>query len=164
MEQRIKECITGEASTEYILPFFWQHGEDQTILEEEIEAIYQIGIREFCVESRTHQQFGKEQWWEDFKFLLEEAKKFIWDKDFKGYIHDVGGPTANFRGPACDKQLSKGACPNKPPRSPRSCREAARRWAAVRSETYRKRTRACRSNGSFRARSVASRASKAECP
>lgn len=32
------------------------------------------------------------------------------DKDFKGYIHDVGGPTANFRHPACEKQLSKGAC------------------------------------------------------
>lgn len=44
--------------------------------------------------------------------LIEEAKKFIWDKDFKGYIHDVGGPTANFRAPACDKQLTKGACVN----------------------------------------------------
>ena len=32
------------------------------------------------------------------------------EKDFKGYIHDVGGPTANFRHPACEKQLSKGAC------------------------------------------------------
>ena len=32
------------------------------------------------------------------------------DKDFKGYIHDVGGPTANFRHPACEKQMTKGAC------------------------------------------------------
>ena len=54
--------------------------------------------------------------------LLEEAKKFIWDKDFKGYIHDVGGPTANFRGPACDKQLSKGACPNKQCLFPSPCK------------------------------------------
>jgi len=54
--------------------------------------------------------------------LIQEAKKFIWDKDFKGYIHDVGGPTANFRAPACDKQLSKGACPNKQCLFPKPCK------------------------------------------
>ena len=42
--------------------------------------------------------------------ILAEAEKIIQDKDFKGYIHDVGGPTANFRHPACEKQLTKGAC------------------------------------------------------
>ena len=42
--------------------------------------------------------------------ILKEAQQMVRDPDFKGYIHDVGGPTANFRGPACDKQLTKGAC------------------------------------------------------
>ena len=42
--------------------------------------------------------------------ILKEAELMTKDKDFKGYIHDVGGPTANFRHPACEKQLSKGAC------------------------------------------------------
>ena len=42
--------------------------------------------------------------------ILAEAEKFVYDPDFKGYIHDVGGPTANFRKPACQKQLTKGAC------------------------------------------------------
>ena len=42
--------------------------------------------------------------------ILKEAELMVKDKDFKGYIHDVGGPTANFRHPACKKQLSKGAC------------------------------------------------------
>ena len=42
--------------------------------------------------------------------ILREAEIMGKDKDFKGYIHDVGGPTANFRHPACEKQLSKGAC------------------------------------------------------
>ena len=42
--------------------------------------------------------------------ILKEAEIMVKDKDFKGYIHDVGGPTANFRHPACDKQLTKGAC------------------------------------------------------
>ena len=42
--------------------------------------------------------------------ILAEAETMIRHPDFKGYIHDVGGPTANFRHPACEKQLSKGAC------------------------------------------------------
>jgi uncharacterized radical SAM protein YgiQ len=42
--------------------------------------------------------------------ILREAQIMVKDKDFKGYIHDVGGPTANFRHPACEKQLTKGAC------------------------------------------------------
>ncbi len=42
--------------------------------------------------------------------ILSEAELMIRDPDFKGYIHDVGGPTANFRQPACEKQLTKGAC------------------------------------------------------
>lgn len=53
--------------------------------------------------------------------IIEEAKKITEDKDFKGYIHDVGGPTANFRHAACDKQLKKGACKNKQCLFPNPC-------------------------------------------
>lgn len=53
--------------------------------------------------------------------ILAEANKIIWDPDFKGYIHDVGGPTANFRAPACDKQMTKGACPHKQCLFPKPC-------------------------------------------
>jgi uncharacterized radical SAM protein YgiQ len=53
--------------------------------------------------------------------IIEEAKKITWDKDFKGYIHDVGGPTANFRQPACDKQLKHGVCKNKQCLFPTGC-------------------------------------------
>ena len=42
--------------------------------------------------------------------ILAEAEKMVKDPDFKGSIHDVGGPTANFRHPACEKQMTKGAC------------------------------------------------------
>ena len=45
--------------------------------------------------------------------LVEEATKMTKDKDFKGYIHDVGGPTANFRNDACKNQKENGACKNK---------------------------------------------------
>ena len=54
--------------------------------------------------------------------LIAEAKKFIWDKEFKGYIHDVGGPTANFRHPSCEKQLEKGVCKNRQCLFPTPCK------------------------------------------
>lgn len=54
--------------------------------------------------------------------LLEEAKLLTEEPDFKGYIHDVGGPTANFRFPACEKQLTKGACPNRQCLFPEPCK------------------------------------------
>jgi len=54
--------------------------------------------------------------------ILAEAEIMIQDKEFKGYIHDVGGPTANFRHPACDKQLTKGACPHRQCLYPTPCK------------------------------------------
>ena len=45
--------------------------------------------------------------------LIKEAKRMTEDKEFKGYTHDVGGPTANFRHDACEKQAKAGACPNR---------------------------------------------------
>lgn len=51
--------------------------------------------------------------------IINEAKLLTKDKDFKGYIHDVGGPTANFRAPACSDQLKRGVCKNKACLSPR---------------------------------------------
>lgn len=53
--------------------------------------------------------------------LVEEAKQMTEQPDFKGYIYDVGGPTANFRRPSCDKQLAKGVCTNKQCLFPKPC-------------------------------------------
>lgn len=53
--------------------------------------------------------------------IIEEAKLMTKDPDFKGYIHDVGGPTANFRYPSCNKQLTRGVCPNKQCLFPKPC-------------------------------------------
>ena len=53
--------------------------------------------------------------------ILAEASKMVWDPEFKGYIHDVGGPTANFRQPACKKQNKFGACPTKQCLWPKPC-------------------------------------------
>ena len=54
--------------------------------------------------------------------ILEEAEKMIQDPEFKGYIHDVGGPTANFRHPACQKQLKSGTCTNRQCLYPSPCK------------------------------------------
>ncbi len=53
--------------------------------------------------------------------ILEEAKELIRDPDFKGYIHDVGGPTANFRAPSCQEQLVRGVCKNRQCLFPKPC-------------------------------------------
>ncbi len=54
--------------------------------------------------------------------IVEEAKLLIQDKEFKGYLHDVGGPTANFRHPSCEKQLTKGVCSKKQCLFPEPCK------------------------------------------
>ena len=54
--------------------------------------------------------------------LIKEAEKMTKDKDFKGYIHDVGGPTADFRLPSCKKQLTKGVCRDRQCLFPTPCK------------------------------------------
>lgn len=61
------------------------------------------------IQSRSHES------------LVEEAKKLVDSSNFKGYIHDVGGPTANFRKPSCSKQLEYGTCKNKQCLFPKPC-------------------------------------------
>lgn len=53
--------------------------------------------------------------------IIKEAELMIQDKDFKGYIHDVGGPTANFRHPSCQKQMTQGVCKNRQCLFPEPC-------------------------------------------
>lgn len=55
------------------------------------------------------------------KSIIKEAEQMLWDPEFKGYIHDVGGPTANFRIKACDKQETHGVCTNRQCLFPKPC-------------------------------------------
>ncbi|WP_127165927.1 YgiQ family radical SAM protein [Veillonella sp. CHU732] len=61
------------------------------------------------IQNRSHQS------------ILDEARRMTTMDGFKGYIHDVGGPTANFRHVACDKQLKVGACKGKTCAAPKAC-------------------------------------------
>ncbi|EEG78926.1 YgiQ family radical SAM protein [Dethiobacter alkaliphilus] len=63
------------------------------------------------VQSRSHQS------------ILAEAEQMVWEPDFKGYIHDVGGPTANFRHRACKKQEKHGVCADKQCLFPEPCKQ-----------------------------------------
>lgn len=54
--------------------------------------------------------------------IVAEAKQMVWEPDFKGYIHDVGGPTANFRKKACEKQIKHGVCSHKQCLYPNPCK------------------------------------------
>ena len=74
MDKRIQENLAGRQGS-YILPFLWLHGEPQERVKEEIIAIKNSGIREFCAESRPYKDFGKEVWWEDFGFILKTAQE-----------------------------------------------------------------------------------------
>ena len=88
MDTKINECLNGHISRSHILPFFWQHGEDHKTLLREIEAIKSCGIMEFCVESRTHEQFCLDKWWEDFDFILNAASQLgmgVWLLDDKRF-------------------------------------------------------------------------------
>jgi uncharacterized radical SAM protein YgiQ len=77
-----------------------------------------FGACSFCAIS-FHQ--GKMMTARSKESLLKEAKKIIAMDDFKGYIHDVGGPTANFRRPSCTSQLSQGMCRGKECMFPAPC-------------------------------------------
>lgn len=54
--------------------------------------------------------------------IINEAKKLTWMPGFKGYIHDIGGPTANFRSKACEKQIKSGVCKGKQCLHPDPCK------------------------------------------
>ncbi|WP_249030255.1 YgiQ family radical SAM protein [Tannockella kyphosi] len=78
-----------------------------------------FGSCNFC--ALTFHQ-GRQMQARSHESLLSEASKMVWEPDFKGYIHDVGGPTANFRQPSCQKQVKHGTCPTKQCLWPKPCK------------------------------------------
>ncbi len=81
--KRLKEVLEGKGSN-YILPFFWQHGESAEVLRKYMKVIHDANIGAVCVESRPHPDFCGPKWWEDMDVILEEAKRLgmkIWILD-----------------------------------------------------------------------------------
>ncbi len=93
--KKLNDCLS-ERTGNYILPFFWQHGEDDETLIREIDAIEQSGIHALCVESRTHEDFCRDGWWHTMEVILAacEARGMqVWildDKHFpSGYANGI---------------------------------------------------------------------------
>ena len=74
MDKNLIDVLSGNAGN-YMLPFYWQHGDHTASIPAEVERIYQSGCRAFCVESRPHRDFAGDGWWRDMDIILREAKK-----------------------------------------------------------------------------------------
>ncbi|MBR5280802.1 MAG: glycosyl transferase family 2 [Clostridia bacterium] len=74
MDARLQDVLSYKEGS-YVFPFFWQRGDHTEKIPAQIEAIYQSGCREFCVESKTHPDFCGAGWWRDLDLILEEAEK-----------------------------------------------------------------------------------------
>jgi hypothetical protein len=74
MNSKIEKLLLHQGGN-YILPFFWQHGEDESTLRQYMRVIYDSNIRAVCVESRPHPDFCGPRWWHDMDVILDEARK-----------------------------------------------------------------------------------------
>lgn len=83
-----QKTILQQGTENYIFPFLWMRGEDERVMREEMEKIYECGIRAVCVEARPHPDFCGEGWWKDLDVILDEAKKRnmkVWILDDKHF-------------------------------------------------------------------------------
>ena len=74
MNQTIRRLLDGKADN-HMLPFFWQHGEDEMTLRTYMEVIQNANCHAVCVESRPHPDFCGPKWWQDMDIILDEARK-----------------------------------------------------------------------------------------
>ena len=74
MNKTIRQLLAGNADN-HMLPFFWQHGEDEATLRKYMAAIHGANCHAVCVESRPHPDFAGEKWWRDMDIILDEARK-----------------------------------------------------------------------------------------
>lgn len=83
MSRKIEALLKGQGGN-YILPFFWQHGESEEVLRKYMKVIREANIGAVCVESRPHPDFCGPQWWHDMDIILDEAR----NRNMKVWILD----------------------------------------------------------------------------
>ncbi len=83
MDNRLQAILHGQVDN-YLAPFLWLHNEDDALILEELRRIYDCGIRAVCLESRTHEEFCREDWWSDCRLIME----FCREHDMKVWILD----------------------------------------------------------------------------
>ncbi len=96
----VLDCLKGENGN-YVLPFLWQHGEDEAVLREYVNAIHNANVTEICLEARPHPDYAGEQWFHDVDIILDEAKKL----DMKLWIlDDAHFPSGQAAGKMADAE------------------------------------------------------------
>ena len=99
---KLREILSGKEEN-HILPFFWQHGEDEETLRKYMQVIHDANIGAVCVESRPHPDFCGPKWWADMDAIIDEAKKL----DMKVWIlDDAHFPTGYANGAVADADPS----------------------------------------------------------
>ena len=83
MNKTIEQLLSGKADN-HMLPFFWQHGENEATLRKYMDVIHKANCLAVCVESRPHPDFAGPKWWHDMDIILDEARK----RDMKVWILD----------------------------------------------------------------------------
>lgn len=83
MSRTVAQLLAGDVEN-HMLPFFWQHGEEEQTPRKYMRAIHDANCKAVCVESRPHPDFCGEKWWQDMDVILDEARKL----DMKVWILD----------------------------------------------------------------------------
>ena len=87
MDIRLQENLQGKQH-DYMAPFLWLHGEDDALILRELDRIYDCGIRSVCLESRTHEDFCREEWWSDMRLIMDHCRSKgmgVWILDDKHF-------------------------------------------------------------------------------
>ena len=103
-------------------PMYEKEGGVPSIEEVEFSIIHNRGCYGFCNFCSIALHQGRRIQTRSEQSVLDEARELTEKPNFKGYIHDIGGPTANFRAPSCQKQLEHGLCKGKKCLAPEPCK------------------------------------------
>lgn len=109
----LRDCLEGKEDRTRIFPLFWVHGEPRDRLREELDAVYNCGLRSFCVESRPYPQFCEDAWWEDMGFILQYAKSRdmqVWLLDDKHFPTGYANAAIEKKYPHLRRKCVRVAC------------------------------------------------------
>jgi hypothetical protein len=106
MINRVAKLLDNKGEN-YIIPFFWQHGEEEPVLREYMGVINACGIRAVCVECRPHPDFCGPKWWHDMDIIMDEARKRgmrVWLLDDAHFPTGYANGALKEAGPSLRKQ------------------------------------------------------------